>query len=505
MALQRWFKKRAVKRVSSAKAPCLNAEAFWRTVACVRRPVLLVKADCLRVLSATEEALEIFKGRGLKEITQALSNSLNAPTQARLEMALKSQAVIEKMPFRLWLAEQEIQVQLTVSPLPEHPESNVGLVFLEPLSAPKLIMPRMMSDILGCLPHPAWVQNAQGELVYANMPFTQFPLRLDGAGLPLDNMLPADAERVRHAQATLDGLPKYVRLNQVLSDVSLDLGSLGCWRVLHFPLGGAGAEALVCALAVRLDKVAQAEGVLPGLEGLADLVGPEVMTRLRQVRENERMALGREIHDSLGQELTVLKLELRRLQNQVVGDGTMVNAVMLENFKSVRDRVDQLTMSARRIAYELRQDFVAANGLAHTAQELVLDLRSRISLQVQLEISPNWVEPEGGMVHHLHRSLQELLNNVSKHAKASRCLVRLDFTNDVYSLEVRDDGVGMSHSPASLSLGMRSLRERADIYGGTVVFKTRPEVDGTLVRIELPERRRRTPVGLLEKGCEIES
>lgn len=505
MAIQRWFKKRAVKRVSAAQTPCLTAEAFWRTVACVRRPVLLVKADSLRVLSATEEALEMFQGRGLKEITQALSNSLNAPTQARLEMALKSQAVIEKMPFRLWLAEQEIQVQLTVSPLPEHPESNVGLVFLEPLSAPKLIMPRMMSDILGCLPHPAWVQNAQGELVYANMPFTQFPLRLDGAGLPLDNMLPADAERVRHAQATLDGLPKYVRLNQVLSDVSLDLGSLGCCRVLHFPLGGAGAEALVCALAVRLDKVAQAEGVLPGLEGLADLVGPEVMTRLRQVRENERMALGREIHDSLGQELTVLKLELRRLQNQVVGDGTMVNAVMLENFKSVRDRVDQLTMSARRIAYELRQDFVAANGLAHTAQELVLDLRNRISLQVQLEIGSNWVEPEGGMVHHLHRSLQELLNNVSKHAKASRCLVFLDFSNSVYTLEVRDDGVGMPNAHTSLSLGMRSLRERADIYGGTVVFKTRPEVDGTLVRIELPERRRRGAPERSEKEFQIES
>lgn len=493
MALQRWIKRGATTG-SPTSSPVLTADAFWRAVTCVRQPVLLVQADAFRVLAATEEALTLFQERSLKEIAQALAASLNPPAMARLDLALKNTAVIEKMPIRLRCDGLDTSVLLTVSTVPDHPGRHVALFFFEVVQADKPVVPNVMRDVLGCLPHAAWLGDGNGRLVFANSAFTQFPLRLGGTGIPFDSLLPADADRVRAAQATMEAAPKQVRLTQSISDVVLELGSLGLWRVLHFPFGGTGEECLVCAIAVRLEKPALDDPPIPGLDGLAELVGPEIMARLRQLRENERLALGREIHDSLGQELTVLKLELRRLHNLVVGDGAMVSQVILENFKSVRERVDQLTMTARRIAYELRQDFVAANGLAQTAQSLVLDIRNRISLQVQLEIAANWVEPEGGMVHHLHRSLQELLNNVSKHAKATRCLVRLGFSNDVYTLEVRDDGVGLPSNQPAVSLGMRSLRERADIYGGTVTFKTRPEVEGTLVRIELPERRRRTGV-----------
>jgi len=162
---------------------------------------------------------------------------------------------------------------------------------------------------------------------------------------------------------------------------------------------------------------------------------------------------------------------------------------VVTQFESVRELVDRIAKTARRIAYQMRQDLANVKGLAHSVQELVLDLRNRLGVQIQLEIDQGWVEPEPGMAHNMYRSVQEMLNNVSKHSMAKRCLVRMGLNDSMYWLDVSDDGVGMPAVRKTRSIGLSSLTERAEIYGGRVIITSRPEVEGTLVRIELPERR----------------
>nr|WP_254226354.1 histidine kinase [Burkholderia multivorans] len=215
------------------------------------------------------------------------------------------------------------------------------------------------------------------------------------------------------------------------------------------------------------------------------------LTEILQAREAERASLAREVHDSLGQELTGLKMDVRQLHNLVMNSGNP-SMVVLGKLQSIRAHVDTLVASARNIAYAMKADPVGVKGLAHAAHELVLGIRARMGLQIQLEIMPGWVEPDKKIAHHMHRSLQEMLNNVSKHAKATHCLVQLGFDGGKYGLEVRDDGVGIPAEVATginiRSMGLKNLKERADLCGGQLFFKTRPDVEGTVMRIELPVR-----------------
>ena len=88
----------------------------------------------------------------------------------------------------------------------------------------------------------------------------------------------------------------------------------------------------------------------------------------------------------------------------------------------------------------------------------------------------------------MFRSLQELLNNVAKHAQACQVVVSLERSGDQLVLEVTDDGVGLEASVSSASMrsgrGMRNLRERAEMTGGQMRLQPGAAGVGTQARIE---------------------
>ena len=87
----------------------------------------------------------------------------------------------------------------------------------------------------------------------------------------------------------------------------------------------------------------------------------------------------------------------------------------------------------------------------------------------------------------IYRMLQEILNNVTKHAQASRIDVILDLDEDRLSLTVRDDGIGISDARRSntTTYGLRGLRERATFFGGNVDIRSNGG-KGTVIAIEIP-------------------
>jgi len=384
-----------------------------------------------------------------------------------------------------------VQASVTVSPLPEYPESKAALLFWKDNRNPAVpVWAKTSRDLLSRIPFPAWVVDGTGAVVFSNASFSDFPIERIRAETAGDKKLQELKAHEQIARLLLDfeTQPAKVRNTIAVTDQDYDLGQYGRWRVTHFPLTNQGGDRMVGVLATPLDCGSRRAQTPRGEDDDFLPMGQDALTEVLQVREAERMALAREVHDSLGQELTVLKLELRRLFNMVV-DTAAGTTQVIDHFKSVRKLVDDLAKTARRIAYEMRQDLAIVQGLSHSVQQLVLDLRERMGLQIQLELMPGWVEPENGMAHNMHRSLQEMLNNVSKHAKANRCLVRMGLTDATYWLEVRDDGVGMPPDLTMRSIGLRSLNERAGVYKGRVTIKSRPTVDGTMVRMELPERR----------------
>ena len=491
MGLRAWIGKLFARRDAVAKEVCeFPVTVFWRAVCSLKQPVLLIK-DGLQIVAATEEAHELFGSRNANDICAIFKNGADAHTVKRIQLAIENPvSMVTEMPVRVQNPGMYINVTLTVSPLPEYPEHHAALVFLKDNRNPAVpVWTKTSRDLLSRIPFPAWVVDLTSHVVFSNGAFPQFPMeQVTGqAGGDENCHDPALQVVLNKVAQDFRVQPATVRNTLVVIDDEYDLGPYGQWRITHFPLKNTGGDRMVGVLAVPLDA-AHAITLAPMLDTDTARMGQVALTEVLQVREAERTALAREVHDSLGQELTVLKLEMRRLYNMVVETAAGTPTV-LEHFKSVRRLVDDLAKTARRIAYEMRQDLATVQGLSHSVQQLVLDLRERMGLQIQLELMPGWVEPEQSMAHNMHRSLQEMLNNVSKHAKASRCLVRMGLTGSTYWLEVRDDGVGMPPDVTMRSIGLRSMNERAALYDGLVTIESRPAVDGTLVRMELPERR----------------
>jgi two-component system, NarL family, sensor histidine kinase UhpB len=183
--------------------------------------------------------------------------------------------------------------------------------------------------------------------------------------------------------------------------------------------------------------------------------------RLESVREEERTRIARELHDELGQALTGLKLDLawmeRRLNRHSPSD-------LGERCASLVGRLDEVMIQVRRIVTELRPSVLDQLGLADAIEWQAQDFAVRTGLALDLHIDCACDLPPDAMASAVFRMLQEALNNVAKHANATRVRVALRTEGRSLSLDVSDDGRGITREEqrGSHSLGLLGLRERSD-------------------------------------------
>lgn len=197
--------------------------------------------------------------------------------------------------------------------------------------------------------------------------------------------------------------------------------------------------------------------------------------RQHDVRENERTRIAREIHDSLGQALTALKLQLAAAQTSV----TKQDAPALgERLSETALMVDDLVKMVRRIATELRPPILDQLGLPAAVEWLAQDFSRRTGITCHPTILPTDGAISDELATALFRIVQEALTNVSRHAGATRVLLELGLKSGCITLEVIDDGTGITESAAigPGSLGILGMRERAAALGG--VLEVAPHAGG---------------------------
>jgi PAS domain S-box-containing protein len=213
--------------------------------------------------------------------------------------------------------------------------------------------------------------------------------------------------------------------------------------------------------------------------------------RLESVREEERTRIARELHDELGQALTGLKLDLAWMERRL---NRHSQSEVVDRCASVLGRLDDVMIAVRRIVTELRPSVLDQLGLADAIEWQAQDFAARTGLALDLDIRCESDAPSGAVSSAVFRMLQEALNNIAKHANATRVRVALHIAPTSLSLDVSDDGRGITRGElrGSHSLGLLGLRERAIALGGTVnVF--RDENAGTTVALRLPLA---TPAGV---------
>ena len=189
-------------------------------------------------------------------------------------------------------------------------------------------------------------------------------------------------------------------------------------------------------------------------------------TREQDIRESERTRIAREIHDSLGQALTALKLQLSAAQEAASRESPALGTRLHET----TSMVDDLVKSVRRIASDLRPPILDQLGLPAAVEWLAQDFARRTGIRCETAILPTDGVIVDELATALFRIVQEALTNVLRHAGATRVDIELGMKSGCVALEINDDGSGITEAgtmgPASL--GILGMRERASALGGVV-------------------------------------
>lgn len=203
----------------------------------------------------------------------------------------------------------------------------------------------------------------------------------------------------------------------------------------------------------------------------------------RVILHEERSAIARELHDSLAQSLSYMKLEVARLSKMI--ERGFDQDKILSGISDLQEGLNAAYKNLRELLVTFRVKLDAPNlraALEHAVREFSDQTSAVISLDYDLEgysLSPN------EDIHILH-IMREALNNAVKHARADHILIRCSRGMDgeaVFSVE--DDGVGMSENPEKQHhYGIDTMRERAQQLSGALAYNSGPEA-GTQVELRL--------------------
>lgn len=198
------------------------------------------------------------------------------------------------------------------------------------------------------------------------------------------------------------------------------------------------------------------------------------------MREEERGRISRELHDELGQQLTVIKLDLSWLTMRLK-EGRRLEVATLEG---MRQKLDAAIVSVRQISSELRPRILDELGFGEAVSWQATEFTRRSGIQADLDLSAANLVKRPELATALFRIVQESLTNVARHSGASR--VRIELSNDAHRvcLRVRDDGQGLQAGEGR-GIGLLSMRERANALGGSFRVAATPD-GGTVVEVSVP-------------------
>jgi signal transduction histidine kinase len=209
----------------------------------------------------------------------------------------------------------------------------------------------------------------------------------------------------------------------------------------------------------------------------------QLTSRLLSLQDSERRRIARELHDSLGQYLVALKLNVDLLR-QSPGRG--------ELWSQSEELMKRCIAEVRTLSYLLHPPTMDAVGIASAAKWYVEGFSLRSGLKLTLDVPDDPVRLPEATELALFRVLQEALTNVHRHSGASAADILIRRSSGQVVLEVRDNGRGMDQemlnrfrqTGAGVGVGLMSMQERARELGGKIQFESTSS--GTSVRITIP-------------------
>jgi PAS domain S-box-containing protein len=216
----------------------------------------------------------------------------------------------------------------------------------------------------------------------------------------------------------------------------------------------------------------------------------QVLSREVQVsKEQERSRLSRELHDEFGQVLSGLKFDLICIAATFAKNRITPATVVRAGVMRALGMVDRLFASLREMVSALRPLLLEELGLVPALESLATDVQERVGLRCHVVADRVKFQACCGLEVEsaIYRIVQELLTNVTRHAKATTVTITLSCIEGTVKLIVQDDGCGFRVNKVRSKgrFGLQGIRERVELLGGTVDIHSRPGKTAVTVCISL--------------------
>lgn len=209
----------------------------------------------------------------------------------------------------------------------------------------------------------------------------------------------------------------------------------------------------------------------------------DLSNHLQRVREEERTSIAREIHDELGQQLTVLKMDI----GWIMRKQTNPNQAIILKLQQMLQFSDCLIATIRRISSNLRPAIIDDLGLVAALEWICDDFEAKSDIPCNFISNIKERKFEDNFSITTYRILQESLTNVLRHAQAKSVTVSASENEKKLFLEINDDGKGLCNESIKKgkTLGVLGMKERAALFGGELII-TGAKNKGTNVKLILP-------------------
>lgn len=213
---------------------------------------------------------------------------------------------------------------------------------------------------------------------------------------------------------------------------------------------------------------------------LADKNLKELAHKTVMFQEDEKKHLARELHDGINQLLVSSKCHL-----ELLGDN-LTDVKYSKHLEQSQQSIMTAISEVRRISHNLRPSALDDIGLEAALTTLLQDYQAHSGIQIETLFDTQKGRLKSEAATTLYRVAQESLNNIEKHARATKITIILQQMGNLLQLVVRDDGIGFN--PRQIrgldGIGLRNMRERVEFIGGEFELESEPEI-GTEITVLL--------------------
>ena len=209
----------------------------------------------------------------------------------------------------------------------------------------------------------------------------------------------------------------------------------------------------------------------------------ELASRIQSLQDEERKKIARELHDSVGQLLTALAMNLSRLSNENPG----LSSPTADLLADCGVMADQVSREIRTISHLLHPPLLDVAGLSSAVRWYIDGFAHRSQIEVDLQIDSDLGRLPAEIEICLFRVVQECLTNVYRHSGSNFCSISIRRDSHRLHMEIRDTGHGIpkrAEGETTAGVGVRGMQERLRLLGGTLDIRSSEH--GTVVTVVVP-------------------